>query len=202
MARFVKYNESDLFDFCQKKNAKNTDRATNFGINILRSFFKETEGHGRIEDLSAEELNNLLVRFYAGVRTEKGELYKLNSMRCMRFSIQRFFLQLSGYDIENSIFRTSNACFENVLKKIKQAGKGTTTHHPEIEPEDIRKLYESFDIDIPCSLLEKVWMDIMLYLIRRGRENLRLMNKNTFQIGTDATGKRFIHQVASELDKS
>ena len=64
--------------------------------------------HG-IEDLSAEELNNLLVRFYAGVRTEKGELYKLNSMRCMRFSIQRFFLQLSGYNIiENSIFRTSN----------------------------------------------------------------------------------------------
>ena len=88
MARFVKYNESDLFDFCQKKNAKNTDRATNFGINILRRFFKETGGHGRIEDLSAEELNNLLVRCYAGVRTEKRELYKLNSMRCMRFSIQ------------------------------------------------------------------------------------------------------------------
>ena len=46
-------------------------------------------GGGNLEGLSPESLNDLFVRFYAGVRTTKGELYKLNSMRSMRFSIQR-----------------------------------------------------------------------------------------------------------------
>ena len=41
----------------------------------------------------------------------------------------------------------------------------------------------------------------MLYLIRRGRENLRLMTKDTFSVSCDATGKRFISQQLSELDK-
>ena len=203
MARFVQFNEEDLADFCQKKNAKNTDRATNFGVKLLRSFLKETGGDSTLEGLSPEEVNNMLVRFYAGVRTSKGELYKLSSMRSMRFSIQRYFLQSSGIDIlNNNIFNPSNACFENVLKEIKKSGKGSTSHHPEIEPEDIQKLYQSFNIDTPSGLQEKVWLDIMLYLIRRGRENIRQMDKNTFSSGTDVIGKKFVYQKLSELDKN
>ena len=60
----------------------------------------------------------------------------------------------------------------------------------------------SFDIGTPSGLQEKVWVDIILYLIRRGRENLRQMSKNTFSISCDATGKRFVYQTSSELDKN
>ena len=82
------------------------------------------------------------------------------------------------------------------------SGKVSTDHHPEIEPEDMRKLYESFDIDSNFGLQEKVWVDIMLYLCRRGRENLRLMDKTTFGVGTDATGKRFVFQYNGKYDKN
>ena len=87
------------------------------GIKLLRLFFTESGREGNIDTLTPEDLNSLLVRFYAGVRTEKGEFYKLNSMRSMRFSLQRYFLAMSGIDIlNNTLFQTSNSCFENVLK--------------------------------------------------------------------------------------
>ena len=89
MARFVQYEDQELANFCEKKNAKNTDRGTRSGIKLLRSFFKETRGEGTVEELAEEELNTLLVKFYAGVRTAKGELYKLNSMRSLRFNISK-----------------------------------------------------------------------------------------------------------------
>ena len=42
----------------------------------------------------------------------------------------------------------------------------------------------------------------MIYLIRRGRENLRQMTKHTFCVGIDAAGKKFICQNSSEQDKN
>ena len=92
--------------------------------------------------------------------------------------------------------------FQSILKNVKAAGKGDTIHYPEIEPEDLRKLYSSFDVDNPAGLQELCWFNIMFYLIRRGRENVRQMTKSTFQVATDATGKRFIYQTTSELTKN
>ena len=121
MARFVQLKEQELENLCTKKNAKNTDRATITGLNTLISFIEESGSDTNIDKMSLEDLNSLLVRFYAGARTKKGDLYKLNSMRSLRFSLQRHFLEVFGIDIiENEIFRPSNTCFENVLKEIKK----------------------------------------------------------------------------------
>ena len=38
-------------------------------------------------------------------------------------------------------------------------------YKPEIEPEDVKKLYSSFDLNSPTGLLEKVWFDIHGLLI-------------------------------------
>ena len=105
--------------------------------------------------------------------------------------MQRHFLQVSGVDIlACNEFKTSNDSSENVLKVIKKSGNGSTSHHPAIEPEDLQKFYNSLNIDTPCR--PQMWLDVMLYLIRRGCENLRQMNTCTFGIGTDATGKKFV----------
>jgi hypothetical protein len=53
-------------------------------------------------------------------------------------------------------------------------------------------------MDIPNGLLNKVWFEVMYFLCRRGQENLREM----FELSTDSTGKRYIFQKTSELDKN
>ena len=40
------------------------------------------------------------------------------------------------------------------------------------------------------------------HLIRRGRENLRLLTKQSFAVQVDAAGKKFVYQVVNELDKN
>ena len=42
----------------------------------------------------------------------------------------------------------------------------------------------------------------MFHLIRRGRENLRLLTKESFAVQVDAAGKKFVYQVVDELDKN
>ena len=64
-----------------------------------------------------------------------------------------------------------------MLRTIIKSGKGDINHYPEIEPEDVKKLYSSFDLNSPTDLLEKVWFGIMFFLCRRCRENLRDMNE-------------------------
>ena len=41
----------------------------------------------------------------------------------------------------------------------------------------------------PKSLQQVVWFNIMFHLIRRGRENLRLLTKESFAVQIDAAGK-------------
>ena len=156
-----------------------------------------------INSISKEELKQSLTKYFAGVRTEKGEMYKINSMHSLRNGLQRHFLVHRAIDIINDdFFKESNDCFHNILKNIRASSKGLVKHFPEIEPEDLIKLYKSFNIETPVGLQEKVWLDIMFYFIRRGRENMRQITKSTFAVGCDASGKNFVYQVSGENDKN
>ena len=100
------------------------------------------------------------------------------------------------------MFADANVVFGNILRKVKEAGKGETEHYAEIEPEDMHKLFVSFDINHPIGLQEIVWFNIVYVFIRRGRQNIRQMTKDTFSVSTDASGARFIFQVGGDLDKN
>ena len=44
--------------------------------------------------------------------------------------------------------------------------------------------------------------DVMFFLCRRGRENLRAMNKTTVAIRKDAQGREYVYQATDELNKN
>ena len=202
-SRFVTFNEEELNDLLKGKTSKNTDTSTKTAINLLKTFCRETESNDpTATEISSTELDKILQRFYAGVRKANGEVYKTTTMNSFRFSFQRYFLA-SGYNIIlDPAFEPSNICFKNVLIKIKKAGKGMINHYPEIEPEDVRKLYASFNTDTPAGLQEKVWFDIMFYLCRRGRENLREMTKSTYFVDRVQLGNSMCINVRARWTKT
>ena len=51
-------------------------------------------------------------------------------------------------------------------------------------------------------LQEIVLFNIIFYMGRRGRENLRMMTKETFAIDQNSDGRRFIYQQQDETDKN
>lgn len=59
-----------------------------------------------------------------------------------------------------------------------------------------------FNVQCPAGLQRKVWFDLMYYLCRSGRENLREMTKTTYRLAYDANGEKYVHQVVDEADKN
>ncbi len=89
---------------------------------------------------------------------------------------------------------------------MKKKGFGTTDHTPAISPEDMKQLYAPghpvFATTVPVGLQRKVWFELMMYLCRRGRENLRDMTRDTFCVDTDASGRRYVYQKQGEFTKT
>ena len=174
--RFTVYDDDELQSLQVKKNAKRTDQCTTYGSNTLKKFCEETRiaDFSRLVDIPINELADLLKKFYAGARKKDGKRYKVNAIKGIWFALQRYFNKLRTIDIiSDNEFNEANVCFKNILKISKYQGYCDTHHYPEIEPEDLAKLYAGFKINLPFELQEKVWFDISFHLIRRGRENMQ-----------------------------
>ena len=177
-SRFVAYTDEQLKELTIKKLSKNTTASTKVGVSLLQKFCMGTGKDFDMAIKSKEQLNALLMKFYAGARTEKAEQYKNNSLLSFRNSIQRYFMETQKVNIfDDELFNDSNAIFINILREGKKMGKVDTEHYPEIKPEDLAKLHASFHPNTPTGLLEYIWFNVTFRLIRRGRENLRSMKK-------------------------
>jgi hypothetical protein len=129
--------------------------------------------------------------FWANVRTAAGEQYKKSSLQLIKYGLTKYFKQQSNINIGSPEFDSSNVAYKAVVVDLVKKGLGEVTHKPPIAPEDLQLLYNqqniAFNVGTPCGLQRKVWFDLMLFICRRGRENLREMTKTTFGVGTDAT---------------
>ena len=129
MSRFQQVSENDLLQLQARQNAPNTDRCTEFGVKLLHTYLSECGIPDDIITIVPEKLSPLLERFYAAARKEDGNLYKLNSFKSIRSSIQRRYLEKCEVDIiEDTRFIKANTIFINICKRIKAAGLGDTTH--------------------------------------------------------------------------
>jgi hypothetical protein len=59
-----------------------------------------------------------------------------------------------------------------------------------------------FSVATPTGLLNKVWFELCLHFCRRGREKQRELKPEMFALESDNLGKRYIHQVSSEVTKN
>ena len=94
-----------------------------------------------------------------------------------------------------------------MTKQGKEEGRGQIDSKIPISDPDFSKLSSYFQDSMrgppnPKKLQELVLFNIIFYGGRRGRENLRQMTKETFQIKKDHDGREYIIQVIKECDKN
>ena len=82
--------------------------------------------------------------------------------------------------------------FSAILVELKAEGKGAVRHKDPLTGDDLVKLYTSFDMATPLGLQNKVFVDLMLHMCNRGRENIRSFKAEYFTVTTDSTGLRYI----------
>ena len=129
-------------------------------------------------------------------------------MKSGRAALNRYFKSKHGIDIiSNEKFIKANEIFQAVTKQGKEQGCGETKSKAPINDADFKKLNGYFLEKMrgppnAKNLQEFVLFNIIYYCGRRGRENLRIMTKHTFQIQQDPDGREFIIQVIKECDKN
>nr|XP_014349036.1 PREDICTED: uncharacterized protein LOC106705049 [Latimeria chalumnae] len=124
-------------------------------------------------------------------------------MITIRYGLQKYFLQQRHVDIVNDgAFKEANAVLSATLARLKQEGKGDVQHKELLTREDLGKLYRSCDTNTPAGLQQKVFVDLMLHLCNRGRENLRDFTKSQFHVGVDAEGRRYVALKTCHLAKN
>ena len=223
---FKTLTEAQKDGIMQGRSAENTNKATKLWVDCLREYLDE-KGMPILEEVCDAELPKLLSDFYTEVKkkekspnskkkgtkktkspTVSDEEYKNSSLQCMRAALNRYFKEKRGLNIiSNETFIQANEMFRGVTKEGRRKGRGSCDHKPPITPEDMEKLSNYFTENMrgpPNAkfLQEIVLFNIIYFMGRRGRENLRSMTKDTFNISIDGNGRKFIHQVITEHDKN
>ncbi|XP_068738290.1 uncharacterized protein [Montipora capricornis] len=178
--RFQTRTEEEIEQLLQDKSSKSTNKATLNAVRTLRDFCKEQNLDESFQELSKTDLNSLLRKFYTSARKCDGSLYSKNSLVGIRYGIARYLQQEKGLKItDDEAFSTDNEAFSAVTTELKKLGKAK-----------------------PIDVLYKCLFDIVFFLVRRGRENLREHTKSTFAVAVDSQSRKYVYQKEDELDKN
>ena len=121
--RFATTSDAERRDILKQKNAKNTNKSTKFHIKLLRDFLIVTYGWC-IEEIPTDELPEALDNFYLNIQTQEKNLYIVQSLKCIRVSLNHYFKSERGIDlIKDPRFIATNDKFDAVKVKSKKAGK-------------------------------------------------------------------------------
>ena len=206
-SKFASISADDMDRLLATKDAASTQRAVKRSVTAFRQFLGSKGESTEFEVASTSDLNEQLKHFFASVRSQKGEDVKTATLNSYKYGISKYLKENCKIDINNNAeFPSCRQLFKAKVTDLKKSGKGSTDHKPPIAIEDLHKLYDKenlvFNTETPYGLQKKVWFDIMYFLCRRGRENLREMSKSTFGLGKDAAGVEFVYQIVDEADKN
>lgn len=221
--RFKSVDTAKTNFILSKRKKPNTNKATKLWLNCFTEYLEE-KNLPLIETIEKEALPAILEQFYSEVRIKEtknspesvedddedtSRLYKNTTLKAIRGALARYFKETLSIDIISSEpFIRANQIFEGVQKINKEKGKGNIVSKPPIDDTDLAKITEYFKAGMagppnPDLLQELVLFYIVLYMCRRGRENLRNMTKDTFAFATDPEDNReYIFQAINEADKN
>ena len=222
--RFETLDEATKEELLQNRKALNTNRATKQWVSCLNAYLNERDLPD-IDHVDLDELPTIIGDFYFSVRKKrisedglednatdqtksKLKYYKNSSLKSGRAALNRHFKATFGIDIiSNDKFIKANEIFQAITKQGKEEGRGETESKVPISDPDYKKLTAYFLQNMrgppsPKRLQEFVLFNIIYYCGRRGRENLRQMNKDTFTIRKYHDEREYIVQIIKECDKN
>lgn len=177
-------------------------------MNAFKAFLEE-KGLPKPDDLSNEQLRDALHIFYPSIQKKDSSDMKTSTLKGVRAAINPYYKDRRAIDIvSDPLFLEANEMFKGVLMKNKENGLGTVEHKKIMIKTDLDLIENHFSKALkngpdPRLLMECNIFHIIYYFARRGRENLRKMTKQTFDIAKDPkNGCLFLYQKLDECDKN
>jgi hypothetical protein len=192
-SRFASLEDNDMLKLIDDKDAKSTKNVIAGAASIFHEYLTVTNGQFKtIEDIEAANITDVsgtLRKCYAEIRKTDGELYAPKSLMTIRFGLQKHFIQKRNEDIINDVgYAEANTMFKAMLVHIKKEGEAGVNHKDSISTEE--------------SLQKRVFFEYMYYFCNRGRENIRDVQKDDFDLKNDAKGLRYVLVKVSRQTKN
>lgn len=189
-SRFASLEPEDLTKILNDRDSKNTKNVIGVAKRIIGDYLLEN-----LDQACTEDVVKTLRQFYGEVRKTDGTLYAKKSLITLRFGLQKHFIETRKEDIINSEhYNAANDMFKAMMVAMKKEGKATVNHKEPICPEDLQKLYkhEHFSLNTPEALQKRVFFEYLYYFCNRGRENIRDVQRDDFELKRDAKGLRYV----------
>lgn len=162
------------------------------------------------ETLPDTLLAEILRSFFAEVRKQDKKPYSKSAMINLRAGLNRY-LQSPPHNriinlMHNDTFQNANSVFSGVLRDNKEKGFDVSKPKTGISQADLNKLYDKYllpgiEQENTEVLQHKVFFDLIYYTARRGKEGLRALKKEYFQVKFTAEGREYVEIVVNETTK-
>jgi len=170
---FKPFSNTDIDQFIHEHENESTQRKTQGHVKLLTQFLNE-QGYTRIMScIPPTDLNDILCKFFVGVRQKNGEEYEPSYLRGMLGSFERHLKKLNyntslifGYE-----FSKAREVLKCKQKNLKMQGKGNLPKRADaISDDEISKLFEKGCLgpSTPKSLVNTMWYNNTLHFGMRG----------------------------------
>ena len=204
---FKDISDTNIQELLEGKDKITTQKATESALSQFSQYLRQKD-LPNYETLMLLDLPEILFNFYPVAKPLKGEHYAVQTLKCLRSGLARYYRKTKGFDIsKDSEFTRANEIFEAVCVDSKKNGKGVRKSYPPISQIDLERISEYFTHDHmnltdPKKLQQQVIFYVIYYFCRRGRENLYNMLQTTFKVHTNPDGSEYVYQAQDEIDKN
>ena len=128
--RFKQRSTDEKDKILKDKDKKSTQRATDIYMKQFSQYLL-VNNLPNVEDLQVDSgLDQVLADFYASVQPQKKEDYSVQTLKCIRSGLNRYFRQFKGIDIaKNPMFVKANEMLKAIQVDAKKKGLGVNTQH-------------------------------------------------------------------------
>ena len=150
--------------FWMKRIKKNTQKATQSAVSQFEAYL-QLKNLPNISAISKDLLVETLLNFYVEVRPKNDENYAVQSLKCKRAALNRYFKPNRGIDITtDTTFTKANEMFKGVCVHSKKQGKGVRKSYPNITSDDMHKFLTTLLMITSINLIQRSYKRIWYFI--------------------------------------
>ena len=190
--RFTPMNESEINEFMEQNENKNTRKKTLGHIKLVQAYLNNVGVNQELHTLDPADLDKHLSKFFVVVRQKDGSEYQPSYLRGTMGSVERYLKRHKcGTSVIRDIaFSATRAALTCKQKDLKKKGKGNRPMAADfITDTDIDRPYECGQLGTHCptSLLNTLWYNNTLHFgMRGGTEEHHALCYGDLKLGYDS----------------
>ena len=137
---FKNRSDENLREVLEGKDKKNTQKETHGALSQFSQYLR-AKSLPKLEDISIEDLPDILYNFYPSVKLLISDNYSIQTLKCLRSGLNRYFTKEMGIDItKDRPFIKANEMFQAVLIESKKQDLSVRKSYPPITQIDLEQI--------------------------------------------------------------